>query len=166
MFLTLKLEGYVGGCAHLQWSGSSNLLLLLPGGCGGELRGEAPAVVGLCWWAGGSCPRQAQRLRVTVVVSALGSARSQSCRFQVELGSLDSIAGGSQEVCKKLGCTSFIFHCLESVTYLQVVNTCLERQVGQTWNYQCKVWILAAFLYNRKGYKNFHYSEWKKHLFV
>lgn len=44
------------------------------------------------------------------MVSPLGSARrSQSCRFQVGLESLDSIAGGSQEVCKKLAALTSYF---------------------------------------------------------
>lgn len=103
MFLILKLEGCVGSCAHLQFKWQLKPDVISAWRLWRRAQMRSPSCGGAVlvrWWL---CSRQAQRLRVTGVVSPLGSARrSQSCRCQVGLGSLDSIAGGSQEVCKKL----------------------------------------------------------------
>lgn len=126
MFLILKLEGCVGSCAHLQlkWqlklAGTSAWRLwrraqVRSPSCGGAVL--------VMWWL---CSRQAQRLRVTGVVCALGSARrSRSCRFQVGLGSLDSTAGGSQEVCKKLAALPPYFTVLSLRLFCKLLIGCI-----------------------------------------
>lgn len=82
-----------------------------------------------CWCSAGEVVAHAlgkHRGSVSgVVVYALGSARrSQSCRFQVGFGSLDSIAGGSQEVCKKLAALPSYFTVLSLRLVCKLLTGC------------------------------------------
>lgn len=89
-----------------------------------ESSGEKPQL----WWgcAGEVVAHALGKHRVTVLVSALGSARrSQSCRLQVGLGSLDSIAGGSQEVCKKLAALPSYFTVLSLRLVCKLLIGCI-----------------------------------------
>lgn len=100
-----------------------------------ESSGERPQL----WWG---CAAEVvahvlgkHRLRVTAVVSAVGSARrSQSCRFQIGLESLDSIAGRSQEVCKKLAALTSYFTVLSLRLVCKLLTGCTYLPFKAGWS--------------------------------
>lgn len=72
---------------------------------------------------------------------------SQRLRFQVRFGKQDSLAGGGLRGMQEASCTSCFS--LLSQRFLKVLNSmymCLERQVRQTLNYECKTSIFAVLL--------------------